>query len=375
MHYYLALTSKCNLLCKYCYGKTVEDFLTNEEYEKYDTTIPEEIDFSIQELKNFSKDDKDFTLTFYGGEPLLKIDLIKQIIDEIPAKEFMLQTNGMFLHKLPSKYLNKLSTILVSIDGTKEHTNQRRGSGVYEKIIDNVKLIKQNGFTGEIIARMTIDETSDIFENVTHLYNNEDFSFSSIHWQIDAQFWKSDYKQRNFKAWSINEYNPKLKQLIDWWLEQIKQTKQVPLIYPFVGVMHSILNKDKSPMKCGAGHSTLGIQTNGIVAACPITAGCKPLYQADIRTSTLQDIKNNRINPEGLCLDCEIKDICGGRCLYANKTMLWGEQGFREVCDTIFFLVNSLKNITPKIEEMIAKGELKLEDFNYNKYNGAEIIP
>lgn len=375
MHYYLALTSKCNLLCKYCYGKTVEDFLTDEEYEKYDTTIPDEIDFSIEDLKNFSKDDKDFTLTFYGGEPLLKIDLIKQIIDEIPAKEFMLQTNGMFLHKLPSKYLNKLSTILISIDGTKEHTNERRGSGVYEKIIDNVKLIKQNRFSGEIIARMTVDETCDIFKNVTYLYNNKDFSFSSIHWQIDAQFWKSDYKQRNFKAWSINDYNPKIKKLIDWWLEEIEQKKKVPLIYPFVGVMYSILNNDKSPMKCGAGHSTLGIQTNGIVAACPITAGCKPLYQANIRTSSLEDIKKNRIDPEGLCLNCEIKDICGGRCLYANKTMLWGEQGFKEVCDTIFFLINSLKNITPKIEKMILKGELKLEDFNYNKYNGTEIIP
>lgn len=375
MHYYLALTSKCNLLCKYCYGKSVEDFLSDEEQEKYDTTIPDETDFSIEDLKKYSADDKDFTLTFYGGEPLLQINLIKQIMDKIPAKEFMLQTNGMFLHKLPAEYLNKLSTILVSIDGTKDHTNERRGSGVYEKIIENVKLIRKNGYKGEIIGRMTVDETSDIYENVTHLYNNEDFSFSSVHWQVDAQFWKSDYKQRNFKAWSINEYNPKIKKLIDWWLNQIKTTNKVPLIYPFVGVMHSILNKDESPMKCGAGHSTLGIQTNGIVAACPITAGCKPLYQGDIRTSTLQDIENNRINPEGLCLSCEIKNICGGRCLYANKTMLWGEQGFKEVCDTIFFLVNSLKNITPQIEEMIKKGDLKLEDFNYNKYNGAEIIP
>ncbi len=375
MHYYLAMTSKCNLLCKYCYGKTTEDFLTEEEKENYDLDLPADMNFKIEELKKFASYDKDFELTFYGGEPLMKIEQIKEIMDTIPAKTFMLQTNGQFLHMLPSEYMNRIHTILVSIDGTQIHTNERRGNKVYEKIIQNLNLIRQNGFKGEIIARMTVDETSDIYENVISLLENKEFKFSSVHWQLDAQFWKSDYFERDFNEWAITAYNPKVKKLIDWWLNEMKTKGVVHKIYPFLGILESIKTKEKSPMKCGSGFSLLGIQTNGKVAACPITAGYKPFYMGDIRTSTLKDIEANKIYPDNTCSTCEILDICGGRCLYANKTKLWGQKGFDETCDTIFFLVNSLNSKIIEINKLIENKKIKEEDFNYLKYNGCEIIP
>lgn len=375
MHYYLALTSKCNLLCKYCYGKTTEDFLTEEEHAKYNLELPAEITFKTDELKKFAKDDKDFALTFYGGEPLLKIPLIQEIMDTIPAKDFMLQTNGIFLDKLGKEYINRLNTILVSVDGNKKLTNQNRGIKVYEKIIKNLEKIKEEGYKGEIIARMTVDESNDVYESVTHLYENKEHPFKSVHWQMDAQFWRADYQERDFKSWADKTYNPAIKRLVDWWVNKMVEEKKVPKIYPFVGVMSSILNKEKSPMKCGAGHSLLGIQTDGKVVACPITAGYKPFEMGDLRKSKLQDIKDNTILPDNTCNNCEIKDICGGRCLYANKTKLWGEKGFKEVCDTIFFLVNALKDKEEQIKELIKEGIINKDEFNYNKYNGAEIIP
>lgn len=361
-------------MCKYCYGKTTEDFLSEEEKKDYDIDLPAEIDFSMDELKSYAKEDPNFELTFYGGEPLLKIDLIKQIMNEIPAKTFMLQTNGMFLHKLPKEYLNKLHTILVSIDGTALHTNERRGNRVYEKIVKNLNLIRENGFEGEIVARMTVDEKSDIYENVRHLLETEDFKFDSVHWQLDAQFWKADYYERDFKAWAMTKYNPKIKELIDWWIYEMRTKGKVHKIYPFLGILDSIWTGEKSPMKCGSGFSLLGIQTNGKVAACPITAGYKPFYMGDIRESSLEDIKKNEILPDNSCSTCEILDICGGRCLYANKTKLWGQKGFDEVCDTIFFLVNTLKSKLVEIEKLIDDGKIRRKDFDYIKYNGCEII-
>jgi len=59
-----------------------------------------------------------------------------------------------------------------------------------------------------------------------------------------------------------------------------------------------------------------------------------------------------------------------------TKLNFWGQKkDFFEVCDTIFFLVNKLKKQIPIIENMIENNELKIEDFNYRKYNGCEIIP
>jgi len=375
MHYYLAMTSKCNLLCKYCYGKTTEDFLTDEEREEYDLDLPADMDFSIDELKKFAADDPNFELTFYGGEPLMKIDKIKEIMDTIPAKTFMLQTNGQFLHKLPTEYMNRIHTILCSTDGTEEHTDERRGKNVFSNIVKNVKFIRENGFKGHIIARMTVDETSDINENARYLLEKCSDLFDAIHWQLDAQFWRADYYERDFQKWAITKYNPKVKELIDWWLDEMKTKGKVHLIYPFVGVMESLFTGEKSPLKCGSGFSLLGIQTNGKVAACPITAGYKPFYMGDIRYSKLNDIKSNEMLPGNTCSTCEILDICGGRCLYANKTKLWGEKGFLEVCDTIFFLVNQLKQAKIEIDNLIVQGKIKREDFDYLKYNGCEIIP
>jgi putative peptide-modifying radical SAM enzyme len=359
----MALTSRCNLKCKYCYGKCTEDFLTQEELKKYDFNIPQDTTVSIKQLQDLAKKDPELIITFYGGEPLLKIDYIKEIINKVPAKEFMIQTNALNIDKLPKKYLNKISTILASIDGTKEHTDERRGKGVYDKVISNIKKLRKGGYNGHIIARMTVDETCDIYENVTHLSQIKEFD--GIHWQIDAQFFKSDFKERNFKEWVDESYNPQITKLIDWW---IKEYKKLPVIYPFTAIMYSLLTNEKVPMRCGAGHSVLGLQTNGIIAGCPITAGFKPLYMGDVKTATPKTLKQKKIQPDKQCLDCEIKYICGGRCLYANKSQLWGKKGYKQVCDTIFYLINELKRVK-------SENKLDSKDFEYRKYNGVEVIP
>ena len=373
MNYYLVLTTACNLHCKYCEGHADEDFMSEEEMENYDLNLPIELSFDISRLKKLAERDKSMRLTFYGGEPLLRRKLIMEIMDELPNVTFMLQTNGIFLDKLATEYVNRFKTILVSIDGDKEVTNMNRGKGVYEKIVRNLKYIKENGFSGEIIARMVAFDGADIYRNVRYLIENKDFPFTSVHWQIDAQFWSSDYEKRDFKSWSVF-YNKGIEKLINYWIEDMKINNRVLKIYPFVGIVHDLLHNIKSPMRCGAGHSLFGIQTDGTIVACPITAGYKPLYSGTVSDSNVPD-SIKKIEPGEPCSSCEIKDICGGRCLYANYTKYWGEKGFREVCDTIFFLVYYLKYKLDEIKSLIKKGVVRLEDFDFDRYNGCEIIP
>lgn len=375
MHYYLSLTGRCNLSCRYCYGKCCEDRVSEEEMDLYDFFLPSDSEVLVEDLVRLSKEDPDLIITFYGGEPLLMIDKIMKVMDGVSAKEFMIQTNGINLDKLPADYVNKLSTILVSIDGTREHTDFTRGSGTYDKVIENVKLLKANGYEGDIIARMTVDESCDIYENVVYLFENDDFCFDAVHWQLDAQFWSSDYEGRDFRSWSLNEYNSKIDKLIDWWVGKMKNERKVFLIYPFVGILDSLLFGNKSPMRCGAGHSVLGIQTDGVITGCPITAGYKPLYMGDVKSSCLDDLEKRKILPDGQCQLCEIRDVCGGRCLYANRTQLWGKKGFSEVCGTVFFLVECLRKRVPEIKKLIDEGVVSEKDFEYRKYNGCEIIP
>ena len=141
MFFHVIMTSECNLQCRYCFGESLDDF--DEEFGddiEVDYELPRKINYDVELLEKFCRKDPDCVLTFYGGEPLLCADKIKQIMDTVKPKHFMIQTNGLLLDKLEPKYLNRFHTILVSIDGEEALTDYYRGKGTFRKVIDNLKL-------------------------------------------------------------------------------------------------------------------------------------------------------------------------------------------------------------------------------------------
>ena len=84
-------------------------------------------------FREFCSKDPDCVLTFYGGEPLMCIDQLRQIMDTVEPKLFMIQTNGLLLDKLEPKYVNRFHTILVSVDGEEALTDYYRGKGTFAK--------------------------------------------------------------------------------------------------------------------------------------------------------------------------------------------------------------------------------------------------
>lgn len=374
MHYYVTLTTKCNLQCKYCYGEAYEDFDTDFGNIEIDYSLPTSISYDIQDLKKFCEKDTEPDLVFYGGEPLLKIDQIIEIMDNVKAKHYILQTNGLLLDKLEPKYANRLHTILVSIDGDEKLTDFYRGKGVYKKITKNVNLLRENGFKGEIIARMTVMEETDIEKQVSWLLFNKECRFSSVHWQINALFWQNDFKRRQFAEWASQKYNPQVRNLVKTWVEHMEMHRKVLKIYPFIGIMESLLRNEASLLRCGAGWTMFNIQTDGNITPCPVMAGMKNYYLGSIWETHPQKLKNSVfVGPP--CTQCSIYTICGGRCLYANITKRWGLEGFKLVCKTVENLIDSLMEAKPKIERLIHEGKICIKDFQYTKYNSSEIVP
>ncbi len=96
------LTTECNLKCKYCFGEVVEDFEEDFGELDIDYLLPKNTNYEYKLLERFCAKDQDCILTFYGGEPLLRIEDIKTIMDLVNTKFFMIQTNGLFLDKLDS---------------------------------------------------------------------------------------------------------------------------------------------------------------------------------------------------------------------------------------------------------------------------------
>jgi putative peptide-modifying radical SAM enzyme len=374
MFFHIILTGECNSECRYCFGEALED--TDDSFSSFDVDyyLPKKINYDVASLDMFCSRDVECVLTFYGGEPLLCINEIKQIMNRVKAKHFMMQTNGLLLNHLEPEYVNRFHTILVSIDGDEALTDSYRGKGTFERIIDNIKLIKRNGFNGELIARMTVMEQTDIYKQVTWLLKNDAFSFSSVHWQLNAGFWGNDFARRNFKQWSKESYNPGIQKLVKLWIDYMKNNGIVLRLYPFLGIANSFLSGEKRTLlRCGGGWINYAIQTDGHIIPCPSMWGMKDYYSGHI--SDADPLRLKKVFVSEPCTKCDVFQICGGRCLYANITRRWGTKEYDLVCGTVRNLIDAVTKEMPRIRKLVSDDRISVKDFEFVKYNGCEIIP
>lgn len=369
MYYHIILSEKCNLQCRYCYGKSLNEFENSLDKKfKFDYSDPCLSSVNIEKLKKFLK--KDDVLVFYGGEPLVNIEKLKEIIDNIHVK-FRMQSNGILLDKLPIEYLKKIDKILISLDGDEERTDFNRGEGTYEKVISNLKDARKKGYSGEFVGRMTISqEFPDIYEQVLNLVKLIDEGIlDSIHFQLDVGFYEGDFDKEKISKF-FSEYKKSLKKLIDWWIKRIKEGK-VYKIYPFVGIVSPLLQgKNNCGLRCGAGHSGYAITTSGKIVACPIMNCIEDFKAGDLNSNKLK-----KFDCAEECSGCEVYDLCGGRCMYWRKAKLWPKEGDEMICDSIKSLISELKYILPTIKQEKGTGKIKKQDFEYEDYFGPEIIP
>jgi putative peptide-modifying radical SAM enzyme len=374
MYFHLILTDDCNLCCSYCRAKSFKEMeeSDNERALVIDESLPAELDYDLPVLYDFLRRDPSPTLTFYGGEPLLRADLVERIVREAPVGRFMMQTNGILLDRLSPETINRFVTILVSLDGMRELTDGNRGSGVYNRVMDNIRKIRERGYSGELIARMTVTEKTDIFKAVHHLASNPDYSFSSVHWQIDANF-AGDFSLRRFGEWACDCYNPGIRMLVNDWVNSMETRGEVLRWYPFLDPMEDLLHKRGSRLRCGSGYANYSIMTDGNIGPCPVMTGMSQYYIGHIARSHPE--KLDLVPIRGECTDCRIQTFCGGRCLYSNITQPWGRDGRKLVCGTVENLRDALVVVLPRVRRLIDQGTISLEDFAHEKFNGCEIIP
>jgi uncharacterized protein len=375
MYFHLILTDDCNLCCSYCRAKAFLDLEERggERAVEIDENIPINLEFDLETLYTFLGKDPSPTLTFYGGEPLMRADLIERIVTEAPkVPRFMMQTNGLLLDRLSPEITNRFTTILVSLDGRRELTDANRGDGVYSQVMKNIRTIRANGYQGELIARMTVTESTDIVDAVHWLAENPDHPFTSIHWQLDANFTR-DFSQRCFANWAEGSYNPGIRTLVRDWVDHMESEGEVLRWYPFLDPMEDLLNGRTSRLRCGSGHANYSIMTDGHIAPCPVMIGMKQYYVGHIRDA--DPCRLDCIDVGGECQNCRIRSFCGGRCLYSNITRPWGVAERRLVCGTVENLHTALTGAMPRVQALLSSGVITAEEFKHEKFNGCEIIP
>jgi len=154
----------------------------------------------------------------------------------------------------------------------------------------------------------------------------------------------------------------------------MKQGKVLPIV-PFTGVMWTLLTGEKANLRCGAGIDSFSITTSGEITVCPIAPEWEFAKVGTIFQSHPRDLVN-KVQIGSPCTKCNSLDICGGRCLFTNKTKLWSEEGFQKICNSTKTMIKELAGLKPEIVEMISKTRLSKEEFHYPKFNnGLEVVP
>lgn len=147
------VTQRCNLRCKYCingemYGNDENNYTKNLSFEKAKSVI----DFLFRQFQEGDSVHPQLTFGFYGGEPLLQIDLVKQIVEYVKVKFssiveliFTMTTNGILLKEHIDFLVANKFQLLVSLDGDRQNSEYRIPQGqdeLFLTIYNNLKYVQ-----------------------------------------------------------------------------------------------------------------------------------------------------------------------------------------------------------------------------------------
>ena len=150
------VTDDCNLSCKYCgYGYFYNDYdnrsKTKLSFNKAKLLL--DYIFSYHSTYNNNSLEREIAIGFYGGEPLLNMRLIKQIVSYIESLnleglkiKYGMTTNGMLLDKYYEYLSDHKFSLLVSLDGDRRGSSYRvtnNGKESFDKVFSNLKLIEK----------------------------------------------------------------------------------------------------------------------------------------------------------------------------------------------------------------------------------------
>nr|WP_286130932.1 lachnocin radical SAM maturase [Clostridium sp. 12(A)] len=180
----LALTEQCNLRCKYC--GYMPKYMDDDHKLK---DMPKEIAFKAIDLLMMNSHDSEVcNLSFYGGEPLLKLDLIKECIDYISNKypfrkpSYNITTNAVLLDDKVADFIIENDIKLnISFDGPRKDQNKYRvdcnGNDSYERVSKNVQALyrKDPKFFRESVTYNVVmfkGANNDLFQSIDNLWKS-----------------------------------------------------------------------------------------------------------------------------------------------------------------------------------------------------------
>lgn len=339
----LEVTEQCNFGCSYCIysGDYINERTSSNKKMSLDTAKK-----AVDQLIPLS--DGNSLIEFYGGEPLLNMSLINQIIEyskiAFPSNNFTFSMTTNFFEG--DKYIREIVDngfyINLSLDGPKEvHDKFRKTKNnlpTYDKILSNLKKIDSYspGYVdSHFFVLSTCHDPNDLGEIVDYFDNNNLFVT-----HINRSEQKGRISEDNFPIRIDNSH------LEREYLEKILQNKELKTLRRlFDQDLKTIALRDNNILpdtlmlngSCYPGKKRIFVDTSGDYYPCE-RFGSR-LSIGSVETGVNQDLVNNAIDKfveirNSLCGECWAQRLCTPCMQYAKDPL--GEislEGLSQTCD------------------------------------------
>jgi|GEM_PF-355158 len=307
----LLISEGCNLRCDYCFEPYKRPAIMSVE------TGEKAIDFLIKE----SGDQRNLSVLFFGGEPLIGFDRIMEIVAyaekeaEIYGKKigFTMTTNGtLFTEESLSFCRNHDIKCMISLDGKEESHDRHRktpdGRGSFGLISEKLSLIRE--YIPDFSVRMTPlpDTVGNLYENIMFLVLEVGTRSITLGGAsgVGVEWTEEDY--------SI--YEAEIEKVMRFWNESGRSFS--------ISFLESV---GTGEWGCQAGRFSVCITSEGNIIPCARVFGVKGLEDS----YTFGNVHVGWTNPMArkellalnsqrprICYSCEYGGFCGGGCFVCN---------------------------------------------------------
>lgn len=316
----LHVAHDCNLKCKYCFAQE------GEYHGKRSLMSLEVGKKAIDFLINSSGKRKNLEVDFFGGEPLMNFEVVKEIVYYARQKEkqynknfrFTITTNGILLNDEVQKFINEnMHNVVLSLDGRKEINDMMRPKvgtqGSYDSIVPKfIKLANSRNQTDYYVRGTYTRNNLDFSNDVLHM---ADLGFKQISVEPVVADENEDYSLREEDLPLLFEQYEILAS------EMLKRQKEGR----WFNFFHFMIDLSQGPCVvkrlsgCGSGSEYLAVTPEGDLYPCHQFVGIEEFKMGTVDTGITKNkmrelFQNCNVYSKEDCKNCWAKFYCSGGC-------------------------------------------------------------
>ncbi|MGN0322948.1 MAG: radical SAM protein [Oliverpabstia sp.] len=288
-----SITSKCNLHCAGCYSRCNHATVDTEPVRQ----------LTCDEWYRIFEEADELGISFIllaGGEPMIRRDVI-EAAGKKPGILFPIFTNGTFMDEQYFELLDRCRNLIpiMSIEGDKENTDARRGTGIYDRLITNMEELHRRG----LIFGASVTVTTQNIEEVTSGLFLQKLSDRGCKAVIFVEFVPVTEESTDLAP------QDKEREFLKGEIERLRREHPEMVYISFPG-------DEKSSGGCvAAGRGFFHINSHGGAEPCPFS----PYSDINVRDTSLKEAMNSRLFRELRDGGYLLEDHPGGCTLYERR--------------------------------------------------------